>query len=260
MDTRHFDTRHVKTMYRFLMLTKAMFLVHIRDRALLFWNIAFPVFLLVIYAAIFGGDDLVGFMAWMMPGVLTANLMAFGLIGSSSTMSELRAKGVLRRLQASPMPASQLISAYIVANVGMALATSVVVILVGVFVYGVQLSAFNILLALPMILVTVLTGVALGQVISGIAPRAGAAVAIGQLFYFAQMFITDLFMPIEMMPDWVQKVGPWLPGYAMAQLVRPALADGTLATEWPRHLLLLAVYTGVALVLAARLFKWELKA
>lgn len=246
-------------MYRFLMLTKAMLLVHLRDRALLFWNLAFPVFLLFIYGAIFGGDDITRFMTWMMPGVLTGNLLAFGLIGSSSTMSELRVKGVLRRLQASPVPAATLIGAYVLANLFMALATAVVVILVGVFIYGVNIQPINFVLTLPMLVVTVLATVALGQVISGVAPRAGAAVAIGQLFYFGQMFITDLFMPIEFMPEWVQTFGPWLPGYAMGQLVRPALADGALATDWPRHLLILTAYTAVALLLAAQLFKWEAK-
>lgn len=244
-------------MYRFLTLTKAMFLIHVRDRSLLFWNFAFPVFLMVIYGAIFAGDDLAGFMTWMMPGVLAGNLMAFGLIGSSSMMTELRAKGVLRRLQASPIASSDLIGAYVIANVAMALMTAVVVIVVGVLFYGVALNPLNLVVALPMIVVTVVAAIALGQVISGIAPRAGAAVAIGQLFYFGQMFITDLFMPIKMMPDWVQQIGPWLPGYAMAQLVRPALAEGALHADWVQNLFLLAVYTVVALFLAARLFKWE---
>ncbi len=247
-------------MQRFLILTKAMFLIHLRDRALLFWNFAFPVFLLVIYGAIFGGDDLARFMTWMMPGVLTGNLLAFGLIGSSSTLSELRVKGVLRRLQASPAPSAVLIGAYVLANLFMALTTAVIVMGVAVVLYGVRLSLASFLLSLPMIVITVLAAVAIGQVISGIAPRAGAAVAIGQLFYFGQMFITDLFMPIGQMPEWVQTIGPWLPGYAMAQLVRPALADGTLAADWPRHLLMLTAYTAVALLLAARLFKWEAKA
>ena len=244
-------------MYRFLTLTKAMFLIHVRDKSLLFWNFAFPVMLIVINGAAFGSGNMAEFMGWLMPGVLAANLMAFGLIGSSSVMTELRAKGVLRRLQASPISSGVLIGAYVVANVAMALCTAIVVVIVGVGVYGVHLEPLNIALALPMIVVTVVTAIALGQVISGVAPRAGAAVAIGQLIYFAQLFITDLFMPLRMMPDWAQKVGPWLPGYAMAQLVRPALADGTLAEGWPLHLLLLAAYTVVGLLLAARLFKWE---
>ncbi len=244
-------------MYRFLTLTKAMFLIHIRDKTLLFWNFAFPVLLMVINGAAFGGDGLADFMTWMMPGVLAANLLAFGLISSSSVMTELRAKGVLRRLQASPISSGVLIGAYVVANVAMAMATALVVILVGVVAYGVKLQAVNILLALPMIVATVVTAIALGQVISGVAPRAGAAVAIGQLFYFGQMFITDLFMPLRMMPDWAQQVGPWLPGYAMAQLVRSALAEGTLSDGWPLQLLLLGTYTVAGMLLATRLFKWE---
>ncbi len=244
-------------MYRFLTLTKAMFLIHIRDKSLLFWNFAFPVLLMVINGAAFGSGNLSEFMGWLMPGVLAANLMAFGLISSSSVMTELRAKGILRRLQASPISSGLLIGAYGVANVAMALCTALVVIVVGVAIYGVELQPLNIALAVPMIVVTVVTAIALGQVISGIAPRAGAAVAIGQLIYFAQLFITDLFMPLRMMPDWAQQVGPWLPGYAMAQLVRPALADGMLSEGWALQLLLLAAYTIVGLTLAARLFKWE---
>ncbi len=244
-------------MYRFLTLTKAMFLIHIRDKSLLFWNFAFPVLLMVINGAAFGSGNLSEFMGWLMPGVLAANLMAFGLISSSSVMTELRAKGILRRLQASPISSGLLIGAYGVANVAMALCTALVVIVVGVAIYGVELQPLNIALAVPMIVVTIVTAIALGQVISGIAPRAGAAVAIGQLIYFAQLFITDLFMPLRMMPDWAQQVGPWLPGYAMAQLVRPALADGMLSEGWALQLLLLAAYTIVGLTLAARLFKWE---
>jgi len=244
-------------MYRFFVLTKALFLIYIRERSTLFWNFAFPVFLLVIYAAIFGGDDLAGFMSWMMPGVLALNVLAFGLISSATMMTEFRQKGVLRRIQASPAPALTLIGAYILVNLAIALLQAGLVIAVGVFIYGVPMPPANVLLALPMLLMAVLASIALGQVVSGIAPRAGAAVAIGQILYFGQMFITDLIMPVRMMPDWVQTVGPWLPGYAMAQLVRPALADGTLPTDWARHLLLLAAYTGVSLALAARLFKWE---
>ena len=44
-------------MYRFLTLTKAMFLIHVRDKSLLFWNFAFPVMLIVINGAAFGSGN-----------------------------------------------------------------------------------------------------------------------------------------------------------------------------------------------------------
>lgn len=244
-------------MQRFLTLTKAMFLVYLRERSTLFWNFAFPVFLLVIYAAIFGGDDLAGFMGWMVPGVLAINILAFGLISSATMMTEFRQKGVLRRLQASPVPALTLVGAYIVVNVAVAVLQAALVMAVAMTFYGLKMPAVNLLLALPMVLISVLMSVALGQVVSGLAPGSGGAVAIGQILYFGQMFIADLIMPIEQMPDWIQKVGPWLPGYAIAQLVRPPLQEGVLSPEFGVNLLLTLVYGAAAALLAARLFKWE---
>lgn len=244
-------------MQRFLILTKAMFLVYLRERSTLFWNFAFPVFLLVIYAAVFGGDDLAGFMSWMVPGVVAINILAFGLISSATMMTEFRQKGVLRRLQASPVPTLTLVGAYIVVNVAIALLQAALVVAVAVIVYGLEMPAAHLLLALPMALIAVVMSVALGQVVSGIAPGSGGAVAIGQILYFGQMFIADLVLPIEQLPEWIQKLGPWLPGYAIAQLVRPPLQSGALSPDFAVNLLLTLVYGAAAALLAARLFKWE---
>jgi ABC-2 type transport system permease protein len=247
-------------MRRFLILTKAMFLIHMRDRALLFWNLAFPIFLLIIYGAVFGGDDVTEFMAWTMPGVVAINLLAFGLLSSSTMMTDMRSKGVLRRLQASPTPAGVLLGAYVLVNVLLGLVQSALIIVVAVAFYGVSMPPQNLLLAVPGIVIALLTAVALGQVVGNAVRSASAAIAIGQVLYFGQMFITDLIMPIRFMPDWIQQVGPWLPGYAIAQLVRPPLQDGALSPELGANLLLAVVYSVAAALVAARLFKWEAKA
>ena len=74
---------------------------------------------------------------------------------------------------------------------------------------------------------------------------------------FSQMFISDLVMPLEMMPDFIQKIAPYLPAYAVVQLVRPPLIDGGMSPDIWRNLLVVAVYTLLAAFLAARLFRWE---
>ena len=58
-------------MKRFLALTKAMTLMHLRNRPTLFWNLVFPLFILLIYSQVFGRMSVggVGFMAWVLPGV-----------------------------------------------------------------------------------------------------------------------------------------------------------------------------------------------
>jgi ABC-2 type transport system permease protein len=245
-------------MKRFFVLTKAMTLMHLRNRSTLFWNLAFPVFLLVIYSQIFGQMDVgdQNFMTWVVPGVVVFNILAFGLLSSGTMMVNMREKGILRRLQASPIPAGQLVGSYLLVNVLIALLQSTIIVVFAALVFGTPLTLGGALWALPMILFGILAFVALGQVISGVAVTAGVAVAVGQILNFSQMFITDMIMPMDFMPEWIQKVAPYLPAYAVVQLVRPPLVDGSLSPDLWQNLLVVTVYTVVGGLVAARLFRW----
>jgi ABC-2 type transport system permease protein len=249
-------------MKRFLVLTKAMTFMHIRNRSTLFWNLAFPVFLLIIYSQIFGAMDVGGtdFMTWVVPGVVVLNVLTFGLLSSGTLMVNMREKGILRRLQASPVPAGQLVGSYLLVNVLIALLQSAIILFFAALVFRIPLTLLSALRAFPMIVLGILAFVAQGQVISGVAATAGVAVAVGQILNFTQMFITDMIMPMDFMPEWIQKVAPYLPAYATVQLVRPPLVDGHLSPDlWP-NLLVMVAYTIVAGIVAARLFRWAPKA
>jgi ABC-2 type transport system permease protein len=245
-------------MKRFLVLTKAMTFMHLRNRTMLFWNLVFPVFLLVIYSQIFGEMDVGGqdFMTWVLPGVVVFNILAFGLLSSGTLMVQMREKGILRRLQASPIPAGQLVGSYLLVNVLIALLQSTILIVFAALVFGTSLRLEGVLRALPMVVLGILAFVALGQVISGLATTAAVAVVVGQMINFSQMFVTDMIMPIDFMPEWIQKVAPYLPAYATVQLVRPPLVGGHFGPDLGLNLLVMVAYTIAAGLIAARLFRW----
>lgn len=248
-------------MKRFMIFTKALGLIHLRNRIVLFWNLAFPILMLILYGVIFidggFGDSDVSYINWVLPGVLVFNALSFGLITSSSMMLTMRENGVLRRLQATPMPAGQIVGSYLLVNVVIVLLQSLIIIGAAVLLFGANISAPGLLLALPMILAGVITFVALGQVVSGLAPTAGAAVIAGQLLYFSMMFTTDLIFPVQSLPDWLQKVAVYLPSYPVVQLIRPPLMDGALGNDVALYLGVAALYTLVAGLIAARLFRWS---
>lgn len=249
-------------MKRFALLTKALVLSTLRDPQTLFWNLIFPVFWLGIYRLVFGRflDNQPNGGGWILAGLIVLNLLAFGLIGSSAQMVEMRDKGVLRRLKATPLPAWQVFAAYLINNVLVCLAQIAVLIVAGIAIAGAQLTVKGLLQALPMILAGIIAFTALGQVISSLAPKMGLALAIGQIFYFGQMFVTNLIMPLEEMPDAVRAVAVYLPGYLVGELVRaPLLGQGwSSASGW--NLLLLLAYTAVAALIAARFFRWDPRA
>jgi len=242
-------------MKRFLILTKALFLINIRNGSVLFWNFAFPVLLMFIYGLIMSQ-----YMNYMTPGVIVLNTLSFGLVGSSTMMLEMREKGVLRRLQATPLPASQLVGAYLVVNVLTGVLQSALIWTVGVVLYKVPVTTLGLALGLPMILAGMLTFLAMGQIIGGIAPKTGVATSAGMTVYFTLMFISDMVFPIDMLPSWLQKVVYYLPTYLVAQLVRSAMLDNALDPKWLTYLLMLAVYGGLSALIAAKLFRWEPKA
>lgn len=248
-------------MKRFWMFTKALTLVHVRNRTILFWNLVFPVFMLGIYALIFGGGSFGGgdvrYVDWVLPGVLVFNALAFGVVTSSSMMLSMRENGVLRRLQATPMPASQLVGSYVLVNVVIVMIQSLIILLTAALVFGVDVSLQGAMLALPMVLVGVLTFVGIGQIVGGLAPTAAAATIIGQLLYFSMMFVTDLIMPIEALPDWLQSAARLLPSYAVVQLIRPPLLEGSLHPQTGLYIGIALAYALAAALIASRLFRWE---
>lgn len=252
-------------MYPFLTFTRSLALIHLRNRAVLFWNLFFPVMMLVLYGTVFraqgfGLPDGFNFINWVLPGVLVFNSLSFGLITSSSLMLTMRETGVLRRLQATPMPAGQLVGAYMLVNAGIVLVQSLVIIACAVLLFHAEVTAVGLLLALPMVAVGIVTFMALGQIVSGVAHTAGVAVMIGQLAYFGLLFVTDMILPVDMLPAWLQRVAVYLPSYAVVQLVRPPLMEGVLPENVGLYLALAGAYAIVGGVIAARLFRWSPRA
>ncbi len=251
-------------MKRFIAFTRALALIHLRNRTVLFWNLIFPVAMLVLYGTVFGGGsftagmpDDVNYINWILPGVLVFNALAFGLITSSAMMMTMRENGVLRRLQATPMPAGQLVGAYLLVNVTIVLLQSLIIILAAVLLFDADVTAAGLAMVVPMILVGIITFVAIGQIVSGLAPTAGVALMAGQLIYFGMLFVTDMILPLEMLPGWLQRVAIYLPSYAVVQLVRPPLMSSALSPQTGQYLAVAAVYALVAGVIAARLFRWS---
>jgi ABC-2 type transport system permease protein len=235
-----------------------MFLIHIRNRITLFWNMVFPLFMLVVYTLIFSSAEMGGstYMNWLMPGVIVLNILAYGLMSSSTMLVIMRENGVLLRLHATPVPAAVLIGAYLIVNVLFALIQSACILLAASLLFDYQLGLGGLLKAFPMIVAAVVVSVALGQIVSGVAVKAGVAVALGQILYFSQMFITDMVFPVENLPAWLQQAARYLPGYAITQLVRPPLMLGEWSAAAGPNLLLVAGYTLAGAALAALLFRW----
>ena len=93
-------------MRRFRVLSWSLLIMTLRDRSTLFWGIAFPVGLTVLYGTISGHEQDGGAAAisWLATGVVALTIMASGLVGEAGHFTEMRERGTLQRVHATPLP------------------------------------------------------------------------------------------------------------------------------------------------------------
>lgn len=227
-----------------------------------FFTLVFPLMFLVLFTAIFGNDRIEGL------GVTTAQffapgLAAFAAVSASYTNLAIgtaisRDNGILKRVRGTPLPPW----IYIAGRIGSAvyIAAVAVVIMMGVAVafYGVSIYARTIAAVIVTFLVGVSCFAALGMLVAAIAPNGDATPAITNATLLPVAFISDIFIPTENPPAWMEFLGNFFPLKHFSGPLRDAF-DPTLTGsqfDWG-SLGYMAIWGVVAVILAVRFFKWE---
>lgn len=246
-------------MRRFAVLLRMLLTVQRRNRATLFWNMAFPVGLILLYGAIWGGQRIGGVdtTAWLMVGVVVLNVMSRGLIGSATWLTNLRERSILLRVRATPLPTAVLVSAYLLMELILILVESALIVAVAMLVYGAPLAWSGLGPAFGFFLLGTAVFLALGQAIAAVAPDSRASMALGQVLYFPLMFVSNLFLPIDTLPRWLAGLARWSPAYLLVDLVRPALVGVPAMQALGLDLGGLLIYGLLGMILAVCCFRWE---
>jgi len=157
-----------------------------------------------------GGEDIINIISqsirekkmeaadYYLPGYIAAFIMANGIMGLATTLSEHRRNGTIKRLASTPLTKASWIIANLLQQTLLAFALTAVMIAVGWVIFDVRIipGFFAILLILLGAVAFCSVGIVLGNVIKDVEATSGAGNAIG----FPMMFLSGAFWPIEMMP------------------------------------------------------------
>ncbi len=230
-----------------------------RDRVRLVFGMGLPVVLLVIFGNIpfytqtrryLGGYSL--FDAYV-PILIAYSLAIISLTALPMVLADYRDKGVLRRLQTTPVGAARLVTAQLLAYLAVVAVGVVLILAVARIGYSVilprQLAGF---VMAALLAAGALIGI--GLFIAAVSPSAQAAQAIGTVLWFPLMFFAGLFFPIPVMPPFLRHLSHATPLGAAVQ----ALQDAWLG-HWPHPLQLVAMaaYLVVFGLAAVKLFRWK---
>jgi ABC-2 type transport system permease protein len=227
-----------------------------RDPAAAFFTLALPVLLLVLNGA--GGNDPdpnlggAGAIDVLVPGYIALVIATLGLMQLPAVLAGYRERGVLRRLEATPIRpgvilVAQLLVQGLIATVGLIV---LVALGMGVFDLRAPQAPWTVLAAY---VIAVMGFSAFGFVLAAVLPTARSTAAIASALYFPMIFLSGATWPREVLPEWAARIGAVLPLTYVVEAVKQPWITGS-ADAFAMGLLGAMIVAGT--VLATRLFRW----
>jgi ABC-2 type transport system permease protein len=225
-----------------------------------FWSIAFPALWMGLFGAIFGepmpGFDYEGlnYANFLLPGGIGIVIVASAFIGMPITLTTYRETGVLKRLRVTPLKTVTLalgitISQFLFMTLGV-----VVLFVVGIIFFDIQvLGSWAALIGITVF--GMLTFLALGSAIGSVVGSWRAASIVTQIFFIPMLFLSNLFMPIDIFPAWLQPICRALPLTPLNILLRDIVYGVPLDELW--QLGIMAGWLVFGIVITVRFFRWE---
>ena len=157
-------------------------------------------------------------------------------------------------MRATPLPPGIAILAKVLNALAFSLLSVVVLIIYGVIVGGVRQDLTVWINVTVRLLAGSLPFIALGFAI-GYSSGPNAAPALANLIYLPLSFASGLFMPLNQLPGFVQRIAPYLPSYHYGQLAWSAV--GAPSEPLLQSLAWLAGYTVLFMALTMRAYRRE---
>lgn len=235
-----------------------------RNPAAAFFTFAFPLLFLVIVNLIFGNEEV-----RLPEGTIHAStffipmIIAFAVINASYTklamnLTIARDRGILKKIRGTPLPAASFLIGNIVFNTLVSALLVLIMLMVGLLFFDVTLP----IKSLPAFLVTLLLGAAafssLGLAITTVIPNADAAPAIVNASILPLLFVSDVFIPMDEAPVWLNTLAQFFPVRPLSVALQDAFYPFSTGFGFNTvNLLILTAWLIAGIVLSTRFFSWE---
>jgi ABC-2 type transport system permease protein len=203
-----------------------------RNRGRGMFTFVFPIMFLVIFASIDKGARIqsrggIPYDDFFVPGILAYGVITTTFINLAISTAILRDEGVLKRMQGTPLPMWAYVAARIASTFLIMAIMSVVVIGLGVGVWGLHFRVAT----LPAVIVVLALGTAaftsIGIGITRFVPNAESGPVAVNLIVLPLTFISNIWFPTDTLPSALKTIAGLFP--------IKALASGLQYAFDPRH-------------------------
>ncbi len=194
------------------------------------------------------------FIEFFIPGIIAMAVMTLSLFGTVNLNTELRQKGIIRKLSTTPITRTDWILSNILFQFTIAVISTIAMLLVSYAVFHVRLHIDAWLLVF--ILLDVFAFVGIGMILTRFVKEAQSAAAAANAISFPMMFLSGSFFPIELMPGFLQTFAKILPLYYVNEGLRASMIfEDNMAAL--RYSAIIGVFAAVVFILGIIATKWE---
>jgi ABC-2 type transport system permease protein len=238
-----------------------------RQREAVVFTVLLPVLLLVVFGAVLNYNlgHGVTFVQYFTAGIIAAGILGASLQNMAIGIATERSDGTLKQLAGTPMPKSAFFVGKVVQVLAVTALIVVVLLAVGVGIYGVHLPPAG--RWLTFLWVTVLGSAActlLGIAFSSVVKNGRSASATVTPIALVLQFISGVFFVFSQLPHWMQVIASLFPLKWMAQGLRSVFLPEVMARQEPagswelgRVALVLGAWCVIGLVLCVLTFRWQ---
>ena len=194
------------------------------------------------------------FIEFFIPGIIAMAVMTATLFGTVNVNTELRQKGVIRKLSTTPITLTDWILSNILYQFIIAVICTIAMLVVSYAVFNVSLQINAWLLVF--IVLDVFTFVGIGMILTRFVREAQSAAAAANAIMFPMMFLSGSFFPLDMMPGFLQKFARILPLYYLNEGLRASMVFVNHMTAL-RYSAIFGVFAAVVFVSSIMATKWE---
>jgi ABC-2 type transport system permease protein len=200
-------------------------------------------------------DGLTGF-DYAFTGLIGFSLLGLGIFGPINTLPALKKSGALSRLRTTPIKVMQFIIAYAVSSLVSGVISIGIMFFVAVHFFHFKMNGSLLVFSLYAIIAAIMM-FGFGMAVGGWANDEKQSAPLGNLISFPMMFLSGVFFPRFLMPEWLQSVTAYVPLTPAIDGLRMISTQGKTFVDLGPQLAIMGGWLLIIYTVALLVFRWE---
>ena len=232
----------------------------LREPASAFFTLVFPLIYLFLYGMISGNEPTPMYnglrtIEAAIPSLIAVIIAMAGMMSTTMTLATYREKGILRRLQTTPVNPLVVLAAQVMVVFAMTSLGMLLLVAAGELVFQVSFEG-NIINMLAGFVLSSLGFFGIGFLLAGSMPTVRTAWVVAMVLVYPMLLLSGAFFSVELLPAAVQKVSAFIPMTYVVNLLRGLW----MGESWGQHTLdviVLVAMLMVGVLVSVKFFRWE---